>query len=428
MKKSLIGDRWLFPDIVLTTVVLLMCASLIGCGKASKAKADAGVDGGADAGTLDQLDGVDILLVVESGISPDAWRVRHATSLFSLLTQIVDPLSGSSYDAIDDLRLAVVTTDLSYSWAGIPCTEENGAPPDLDTSWGPMGDEGRFVLESGDGDVTLIDEAIPCDASSVQCPSDWLCSDIGEDGIGACAAPNWNDTSLTCPASLAEAGASWIDPVISGSTSGELALHAACLANVGWGCGWKQQLQSTKMALTREDQADFVRDGKLLAIIVFTDDNEGSIEDGPGLFATDDFQDRHWLAAGNHPEFLYPVSHFHDAFAAIKDQVEGTVLFAAITGVPQIDACQGSTFDAGDCLADPAMQFVETQGTSDSWSFEPACAVPSAYYGYPARRLVELAGMYGELGYVTSICNTDWSPAMSEIGEMICARLVNDDL
>ena len=414
MKKLLIG--------------LLGCAFLIGCGKADKATVDAGVDGGADAGTSDQLDGVDILLVVESGISPDAWRIRHATSLFSLLTQIVNPLPGSAYDAIDDLRLAVVTTDLSYSWAGIPCTEDNGAPPNLAMSWGSTGDWGRFVLGSRDGDVTLIDEAIPCDMSEVQCPAGWACADIGTDEIGACAAPSEDATSLACPVSLSGSGASWIDPATSGSTSGELALHAACLANVGDGCSWKQQLQSAKMALTNPDQTDFVRDNKLLAIIVFTDDHEGSIEDGPGLFATDDFQNRVWLAGGNHPEFLYTVSHFHDAFASIKDHVEGAVLFAAITGVPQIDVCQGSTFDAQDCLADPAMQFVETQNTSDIWTFEPACSIPAVHNGYPARRLVELAGMYGELGYVTSICNTDWSPAMSEIGAMITARVAFDDL
>ena len=408
-------------------VGLLGCAFLIGCGKADKTTVDAGVDGGADAGTPAALDGVDILLVVESGISPDSWRERHATSLFSLLTQIVDPLPGSTYESIDDLRLAVVTTDLSYSWAGIPCTEDNGAPPDLDNYYGPMGDEGLFVLGSKDGDVTLIDEAIPCDISEVQCPAGWACADIGTDEIGTCAAPNPNDPSLTCPDSLAESGASWIDPATSGSTSGELALHAACLANVGDGCSWKQQLQSAKMALTNPDQTDFVRDNKLLAIIVFTDDNEGSIEDGPGMFATDDFQNRHWLAAGNHPEFLYTVSHFYDAFSAIKNQTVGTVLFAAITGVPQIDVCQGSTFDAQTCLADPAMQFVETQNSQDVWGFVSACTTP-VLHGYPARRLVELAGMYGELGYVTSICNSDWLPAMSEIGEMITARVAYDDL
>ncbi|MBW2278831.1 MAG: hypothetical protein JRF63_15165, partial [Deltaproteobacteria bacterium] len=37
----------------------------------------------------------------------------------------------------------------------------------------------------------------------------------------------------------------------------------------------------------------------------------------------------------------------------------------------------------------------------------------------PARRLVELALDFGSRGYVFSICNEDWSPAMNELAAVI---------
>lgn len=44
---------------------------------------------------------------------------------------------------------------------------------------------------------------------------------------------------------------------------------------------------------------------------------------------------------------------------------------------------------------------------------------------WPGRRFVELAELFGERGYVYSICNGDWSPAMSELAAMI--PLKSDD-
>ena len=32
---------------------------------------------------------------------------------------------------------------------------------------------------------------------------------------------------------------------------------------------------------------------------------------------------------------------------------------------------------------------------------------------------MELAQTFGEFGYVSSICNEDWTPAMNDIAEMI---------
>ena len=38
---------------------------------------------------------------------------------------------------------------------------------------------------------------------------------------------------------------------------------------------------------------------------------------------------------------------------------------------------------------------------------------------WPARRFVELAQSFGDRGYVYSICNADWSVAMSELAGLI---------
>jgi hypothetical protein len=66
-------------------------------------------------------------------------------------------------------------------------------------------------------------------------------------------------------------------------------------------------------------------------------------------------------------------------------------------------------------------------GEGTLWYFRPACerylgagAEEPVTRAYPGRRYVELAAEnFGNLGYVYSICNADWSPAFEEIGTAI---------
>jgi hypothetical protein len=141
-----------------------------------------------------------------------------------------------------------------------------------------------------------------------------------------------------------------------------------------------------------------------------------------------------------HPEYLFDPSYFYERFVSAKDP--DAVVFAAIVGVPYgdqdgADACQGQGSQLGDCLDQEEMQLVQEQpGIDDDppnpmWLFRPACARTAGELevtrAYPGRRYVELAAEhFGDMGYVSSICNADWSPAMAEIARLVSARMLGD--
>jgi hypothetical protein len=68
------------------------------------------------------------------------------------------------------------------------------------------------------------------------------------------------------------------------------------------------------------------------------------------------------------------------------------------------------------------MQLVPEE-VGSTWLWTPACVREEGNTevtrAWPARRFVELAQSFGDRGYVYSICNADWSPAMSELAQLI---------
>jgi len=293
--------------------------------------------------------------------------------------------------------------------------------------------------------VLIQSNVIPCDDTSAQCPTGWTCGNIGaETGVGKCVSPDDPDpTAVNCP----DLGAIWAE------TTDELVdpafpIKAACLAQQGIsGCGFEQQLQSAATALVRGDQVDpddqdksFIHNSHLLTILVVSDEEDCSMEDGQGLFNEDEVQNQAEkkvnLACGNHPEYLYDASYFYDAFVAAK--TASAVMFAAIVGVPYgtqdgAEECQGPGGSLDDCLDQEAMQLDEEQPKIDTgdttWFFRPACTRGPAgpdevTRAFPGRRYVELANeSFGDMSYVYSICNEDWSMAMTDIAAMIASKM-----
>jgi len=159
-----------------------------------------------------------------------------------------------------------------------------------------------------------------------------------------------------------------------------------------------------------------------------------------GLFEEDEVVMEELLkintACGNHPEDLFASSHFYGAFTEVKGEGRACdVVFAALVGVPYegagAAACQGFGNQLGDCLDQDDMQLVEEQPNApaeDTWFFRPACTRgpegDETTIAYPGRRYVELANeSFGERGFVYSICNEDWSPAVDMINQLIESRL-----
>lgn len=161
------------------------------------------------------------------------------------------------------------------------------------------------------------------------------------------------------------------------------------------------------------------------------------MENGPGLFATDEIQgsgdgpSQLNIACGEHQEFLYSPTHYYEMFRAVKGGREESVVFGAIVGVPTAAACQGAGDQIDDCLSHADMQLEvvikENSAGLDAYYYAPACTRSmgdlEVTEAMPGRRYVELAQEFQDNGYIYSICNEDWSPAMAELAGLFAENL-----
>jgi phenylpyruvate tautomerase PptA (4-oxalocrotonate tautomerase family) len=343
---------------------------------------------------LGGFEGVDLLLVVDNAPSMAEEQAILPTTLFPLVGALVNPLPTWWYPALGDLRIAVVSADLGASFDGqaFPAADGWADDPTLGGCAG-LGDDGRFRVHCSGKAVEIDGELVPCPAA---------------DGP-------WSETTVDDP-------------------DADLALRAACAGTLGsGGCGVGQPLASAIRALHRDDQQGFRRAFALLAVIAIGDGDDCSVRDA-AFFETPELQDpgtgEAALACGleENRQHLVPVEELRQAIADLAGH-ETYATFVAVTGVPADDACQGAGYALGGCLAHPDMQStpVFDQDLPGAWSFAPACertegdAVVTR--ARPSRRLVELARSFGNRGYVFSICEPDWSPAVEDIAMLAAPSL-----
>jgi hypothetical protein len=345
----------------------------LACGGGTPIDGDTDGDSGVDTDTLQiiPLESLAILLAVDNSISMGEEQ--------SILADGVGKLAVSLTGAfgVDDIRVAAVTSDMGLSWGGFPYEDGDGWPGTNPCS--ASGDDGAFQT----------------------------CGDAG--------------------AAYAETSPESPDP--------DLGEHMGCLANQGTsGCGFEQQLQSIATAFERDDQQDFVRGGDLLLILVITDEDDCSIEDGPALFNSDEIQGTEDepsnlnLACQENEETLYSTGHYAGAFWAAQQNAYNAVIFAAIVGVPQGPSCEGFGDEIGDCLDHPHMQPTEPDEEDEIYYVTHACTREEdsvlVTMSIPGRRFVDLSVNYfGKMSYVYSICNADWTPAMNHLALMIAQEL-----
>jgi hypothetical protein len=419
-------------ELLLCAVALALTTS--GCGKSDLyawgGSDDAGTDSDTDADWDGLYEAVDILLVVDDSDSMDEEQKILGTSVFSLINGLVNPLPTSGLiSGLDDVRVAVISTDMGMSWGGNPYQDGDGWPG-TELPCTAMGDDGSFQTYPSDKQINVKDDVITCDETDAQCPSGWSCEGIGGDGIGLCTAPLGN-TTIDCPWLSGE----WAQtPTSSQVPNPNLGTQVACLTNLGTsGCGFEQHLESSEKALTRFDQLSFVRDEALLAVIIVSDEDDCSLE-SKSFYYVPEIQNIPQvevnIACGEHPEYLYPLDGYRDSFIEIKNGNDDAVLFAAIVGVPMADACQGWGDQIQGCLDHEEMQY-EYEYINNPFPntvyYAPACTREvddvQVTRASPARRIVELALDFGSRGYVFSICNEDWSPAMNELAAVIPLKL-----
>jgi hypothetical protein len=420
-------------------------AAVAGCSDNSSDATDAGdadTDADTDTGDPIPLTAVDLLVVVDNSGALAQEQAILSGALFELVGGLMYPLPTSPYAAVDDLRIAATTVNMGFSSDGV--NNDEYWPGAMVDACSGFGDDGAFHT-SMPSQVAIQNGVIPCDDTAAQCPPGWDCVGTEEDddtpGQGVCnSGGTLPETVIDCP-ELDDAP--WAETTTD-SANADLAAQAACLARQGTsGCGFEQQLASPARAFTREDQADFVRDNAVLAVIVMSDEEDCSMQDGQAMFAEDEAQHQDemkvGLLCGNHPEHLFPPSHFYEAFTEARGRADA-VVYLAIAGVPWAGenpegaaACQGYGDQIAECLDQDAMQLVAEQPSLPedlTWFFRHACSRYLApeddspvTYGFPGRRFVELANDFGANGYVYSICNADWSPAFDALGAMIAGKL-----
>jgi hypothetical protein len=331
---------------------------------------------------------VDILVVVDN--------TQNMGEAQTVLGAAFEPLVDGLAPSVDNVRIAVVSTDMGLQW-GAPAQP----PPDgvEFPGCGDYGDNGAFQQGAYAGDPQ-------------GCPA---------------LAATWAETTPETP-------------------NPDLAAQAACLTQLGTdGCGFEQQLAAAAASLMGNDHT-FIRESALLAVLIVSDEEDCSMQDGPGLFGTAEFQDprRTGIACGENPQFLFPAGSYYNTFRALKGGQANAVMFGAFVGVPydpdvpgRDGVCQGRGNAIGACLDAPKMQqTIVEEDLPDGGSIEtyaPACTrgpIDSPIVeAQPGRRYVELATAnppdgFGNMGYVSSICNPDWSLAMRDIAKLIASNLV----
>jgi len=382
----------------------------------------------ATEAVLGGMGGVDILLVLDNSVSMAQEREILATKMYPLVNALVDPLPWSPYPARDDVRVAVVTSDMGLGFEGI-CDPEQC--PWMQNRCDDLGDDGRFRRYRPVGErpsIRVAEGEIPCSPYGAQCPPGWICEGVDPDTyVGSCADPE-GDGEVPCPI-LGEEGFAWsgeydLDP--------DFTTRVACLADRGTvGCGFEQPILAAIRGLSREDQLEFVRRDALLVVVVISDEDDCSVAD-PDLYLDDEFAShgdgpsRVNLACGNHPERLHPVPSMYEKLTALKSR-PNSVAFVGIVGVPPGDVCEGTGDMLDGCLDQDDMQLAEILETSSAgeerYDFAPACTREVGgevvARASPGRRYVELAkNGFRRMSYIHSICNADWSQAMAEISAL----------
>ena len=378
----------------------------------------------------------DVLLVVDNSGSMAQEQEILATALFTLINSLANP--GDDRPPIDDVRIAVTTTDMGVSYAGIPYNDEDGIFANEQVRCFGAGDNGAFVTDYTDDTINIMEGTIACDADASQCPPGWTCENSDTDTNGFCMDPNGTGEGVSCPPSPDEAGTSFIP---DGRTDKSLAV--ACLAgNIGNdGCNYEQQLKSGSAALTNNGAA-FIRPDSLTAIVVVSDEDDCSIA-SDAWHELDELQKvTANLACGRHHDLLDNITDLKSSYEAAKIAAGGSaedLVFAAIGGVPVVSECQGTGDTLGGCLAvhpgvngtgtmgDPDEVARTTSAGVDQYYFEYACQryadgadtdnpdVRPITAAYPGIRYIHMAQAFGDRGYMFSICNSDWSAAMENI-------------
>ena len=374
-------------------------------------------------GTCREWTGVDILVVIDNSSSMAEEQQILSSSIYTLINNLThSPQADWPFSAVTDIRFGVTTTDLGLQFG----ESRSIAPTSVDSCRVLRGDDGQLLPIRPEITVINVESGqIDC-TENHHCPAEFTCIN------GSCIAPGSIPT-VNCSPTLADGLAT----TETSSPNDALATQAACLVQQGtYGCGVEQQLEASVRSL--ETNPHFLSKDHALAVIIVTDEEDCSIRD-QSLFSTEEWTSgaSHLLnVACNYPPinntYLFDADRYRDTFVSLKGGESG-VVFAAIVGVPPAsDArCEGDGEQIQGCLNHTDMQIdialFETMDGYEYTHLKPACTrtqgAAEITAARPGRRYVEVAELFGKNGYISSICNSNWSPAMTRIAEIIARQI-----
>ena len=400
---------------------------------------------------------IDVLFVVDNSGSMTNEQELLATSMYSFFNALH---GGMTAENRIDTRIAVVTSDMGVSYEG-GIFKDDPAKPRFDTpqvNCSGDGDAGEMLQEYtsvSEVTVPVTPSKIACTAGDTECPTNWTCTNMNLQGIGTCT-PRYNQTTVPCPDITPYThGLPFVSPMKEqeGQTvmdySGFIEV-GACLMHTGInGCNFEQPLAAIPAALTHPDQKNFLRGDALTVIFVITDEEDCSIGDVKWFHLDELTSISANLACGHHPDYLQNVADIQNRILVAKQAATGvdatdSVMFVGIVGVPVGSPCEGRGDQLGSCKdvspdvnGTGTMSAPEEIGRTASsgveqFYFEYACRRyatgatdddPPVTAAYPGMRFVNLAQLFGDNGYIYSICNEDWTPIMTEMGEVVLQRL-----
>jgi len=398
------SSRWLWPAAAL---------GLVGCPNEELAPiGPCTVAGVFDKITQNGADQVDVLFVVDNSPSMKEEQENLANNL-PLLVEIL--ASGEIKDGegkvvqkfppVKSLHLGVTTTNMGINGAPTRTANDGGifVPK---ASCDGFGDDG-LLLNKPDKSVAGCDRAFP---KYLEYPSD-----------------------MVSPEDL---GASF-----------------GCVSRTGSeGCGFEQQLEAPLKALSPSsiayfhkgstghgdvENAGFLREGSVIAVIMVSDEEDSSIPDTSVELFNALAGDKTRINIRQYEPVapLHPTSRYVDGLKALRQSNPDLVIFAGIVGVPK--GVEGLVIGEGDeeqqdfdaILKLKDMEFVptpKTSGTSTTYYPNAVCvnaSVTPASEAYPAPRMVEVAKGFGKNGVIRSICDENFSGALTAIIRKIANQL-----
>ncbi len=405
--------------------------------------------------TSNAVEKVDLLLEVDNSRSMADNQANLARNFGLLIDRLVsppsDPRTGRpQYPPVRSLHVGVISSDL-----GTPGTRV-GSCANTDT-----GDDGLLnPIRNG---------------LAMRQHEPWTGAPAGRRPARCTNDPNQYPSFLTFTAGATDA-ATFRDDFVCNAY-----LHSD-------GCGLEQQLESAYRALVVHDprerpgnadpNAGFVRDDAVLAIVMVTDEEDGSVRDcrfaEAGVPCADalsvyDLGSSQWSHAtdlnlrfylytpGSAQDPTWPIDRYIDpmrpnrGFTSLKPGRPDLVIFSAIAGVPlelptrdgqvDYDALLGSNPDGsdgyvGDSAEGPVsmrqarrdacttrvMPSCRRQGSAPTDS----CDSAEQYFAQPSRRIAQVARRFAERynnGTLSSVCANDYTPALQQVLERIQSRL-----